>query len=136
VKKLDGAAAHRNTSCPNSRAARELRLSELPPGRRVLVRLMRDRGFGTILRLHVRDREPVLDPAPEVVREVKLGATREERPGGGEQDFTLKAQVVDLFEQLDALGSGSIESLEIQNGLPFRLRLRSRPGGGPCRRRP
>jgi hypothetical protein len=87
---------------------------------------MRAIGFGEILDLTIRAGEPQFDPPPEVVREVKLGGGKETRCAAASGNFALRDQVVDLFEQLDLLGTGTIESLEIKGGLPFRLRLRGK----------
>jgi hypothetical protein len=104
----------------------ELRTKALAPSRRQLIVLMRAIGFGEILNLTVRAGEPQFDPPPEVIREVKLGAGKETRCDAASGDFALRDQVVDLFAQLDLLGTGTIESLEIKGGLPFRLRLRGK----------
>jgi hypothetical protein len=102
------------------------RKTALSPPRRRLVEMMQSINFGQILELVVRGGEPVLDPPPEIVREVKLGANKHAQASNAAGDFVLKAQVVELFEHLDLLGTGSIEVLEVQNGLPFRLRLRGK----------
>ena len=93
-----------------------------PQGQRLLV-LMQEMHFGRIERLVVRCGDPVFDPPPRLVREIRLGGTDGSRPEIRSQDFTLKSQVVDLFAQLRRLGNGTVESLEIQHGLPFRMKL-------------
>ena len=80
-------------------------------------------GFGTIEQLVIRQGEPVLDPPPKVVRDVKFGAENGPRPESDLNDFVLKAQVRDLFAQLDALGNGTIRCLEVKHGLPFRMQV-------------
>ena len=102
------------------------RKASLSPSRRRLVDLMRTIGFGEILNLAIRAGEPQFDPPPEVVREVKLGGGKETRCVAASGNFALRDQVVDLFEQIELLGTGTIESLEIKGGLPFRLRLRGK----------
>jgi len=86
-----------------------------------LVELMQRINFGRIERLTVRQGEPVLDPPPRVVREIKFGGDNGPRPESLKGDFALKAQVRDLFAQLEALGDGVIPCIEIQRGLPFRM---------------
>lgn len=91
--------------------------------RRRLIELMQELGFGRIEALPVRAGDPVLDPPPTIVREVKFGgqnAARDERTLG---DFTLKAQVVELFDELDRLGDGVIDVLTIKHGLPFNMHV-------------
>jgi hypothetical protein len=93
----------------------------LSPARRQLVEMMQGINFGRIEALAVRGGDPILDPPPRVVREVKFGGENGPRPEVGIADFFLKAPVVELFEHLDRLGSGTIAVLEVKHGLPFRM---------------
>ena len=95
--------------------------ASLPPARRRLVTLMQEVNFGSIYGLHVRNREPVLDPPPRVVREVKFCAENGPRPEVTKQDFALKAQVLEFFAEMDTIGDDVIERIEIKHGLPFRM---------------
>jgi hypothetical protein len=104
----------------------EARKTSLSRPRQQLMVLMQQIGFGEIHGLVVRGGEPQFDPPPEVVREVKLGAGKETRYDAASGNFALRDQVVDLFKQIELLGTGTIESLEIKGGLPFRLRLRGK----------
>lgn len=65
--------------------------------------------------------QPVFDPPPRLVREVKFGAHNGPRPEAALRDFVLKAQLVEFFAWLDMFGDGVIERLEVQHGLPFRI---------------
>ncbi len=80
-------------------------------------------GFGTIEGLIVRDGEPVLDPRLRIIREVKLGAKNGPRAESELDDFVLKAEVVDLFDQFDAFDTEKILKLEVKHGLPFRIQM-------------
>ena len=75
-------------------------------------------------KLAIRGGQPVLDSPPEIVREVKFGGENGPRPEAAIEDFLLKAQVVEFFDQLRRLGDGVVESLEIKHGLPFRMTVR------------
>ena len=86
-----------------------------------LIELMQRINFGRIFDLEVRDGQPVIDPPPRVVREIKFGGENGPRPEAARVDFTLKAEVRDLFAQLEALGDGVVGVLEIKHGLPFRM---------------
>jgi hypothetical protein len=99
-------------------------LASLPPARERLVKLMQEVNFGRIEELAIRDKEPVFDPPPRIVREVKFCAENGPRPETTRQDFVLKAQVVDLFAQIETLGNGVIISLEVKHGLPFKMTIR------------
>jgi hypothetical protein len=93
------------------------------PSRARLIEWMQRIGFGTIEQLVIRQGEPVLDPPPKVVRDVKFGAENGPRPESDLNDFVLKAQVRDLFAQFDVMGNGTIRCLEVKHGLPFRMQV-------------
>ena len=83
--------------------------------------------FGLIEGLIIRNGEPILDPAPRVIRHVKFGGDNRPRPESGIDDFTLKEKVVDLFSHFDSIGNGTVLSLEVQHGLPFRMQFEEAP---------
>ncbi|MGQ9677527.1 MAG: hypothetical protein ACUVX1_17840 [Chloroflexota bacterium] len=60
-----------------------------------LIELMQELDFGQVRDLVARDGEPVFDPPPRVVREVKFGSENGPRPEAAKGDFALKAQVRD-----------------------------------------
>jgi hypothetical protein len=87
-----------------------------------LLETMQKMNFGRIEGLSIRGGEPVLTPPPRIVRDVKLGA-----PDNGARaeleanDFVLKREHVELFENLRRVGHGTVECIEVKAGLPFRL---------------
>jgi len=97
------------------------RKSSLSPSQQKLLAEMQRINYGRIEGLPVRRGEPVMDPLPRVVREIKFGGENGPRPESAKADFTLKAPVRELFAQLEALGDGVIPCIEIQRGLPFRM---------------
>lgn len=97
------------------------RKSSLSPAQQKLLAEMQRINYGRIEGLSVRRGEPVLDPPPRIVREVKFGGDNGPRPESARKDFALKVQVRELFTQLEALGDGVIPCIEIQRGLPFRM---------------
>lgn len=102
-------------------------LGSLPPERRRLLKLMQRMNFGRIETLEIHDGQPVFDPPPRRVHEVKFGGENGPRPELAADDFVLKAQVVELFQQFDQMGNGTIEMLEIKHGLPFRMLVAEDP---------
>jgi len=98
--------------------------ADLPPAGARLVELMQGINFGRIEDLSVTDGVPVLCPPPRVIREVKFGAENGPRPEAAIEDFLLKSQVVEFFDQLSRLGDGVVESVEVRHGLPFRMTVR------------
>ena len=93
----------------------------LSPARRHLLELFQRLNFGRVESLTLLDGEPLHDPPPRVVREIKLGGENGPRPELGAGDFHLKSQVIELFEYFDQLGDGTIEAIEVKHGLPFRM---------------
>jgi len=86
-----------------------------------LLELMQRVNFGRIEGLPVRRGEPVMDPPPRIVREIKFGGENGPRPEIAKADFELKAKVQDLFAHLEAIGDGVVRCIEIKHGLPFRM---------------
>lgn len=95
--------------------------------RQRLIHLMQRINYGRIEDLSVCRGEPVFNPPPRVIREIKFGNDNGPRPESGKISFPLKTQVRDLFAQLEALGDGVIECIEIQRGLPFRMVMEEVP---------
>ncbi len=89
--------------------------------RRRLLGLLQEINFGRIENLTVRGGQPVFDPSPRVVREVKFGADHGPRPERAIGDFALKTQVLEMFAAFDRLGTGVIDVVEVKNGLPFKM---------------
>lgn len=95
--------------------------SSLSHSRARLIECMQRLDFGSIEHLVVRDGEPVLDPPPCVIRDVKFGGENGPRPESNLDDFVLRAQVLDLLARLGSIGNGTIRCLEVKHGLPFRM---------------
>jgi hypothetical protein len=100
----------------------------LSPARRRLLDLIREIGFGRIEGLIVRSAEPVFAPAPRVLREVSFREYPHVKALPRHEDFALKRQMIGLLEELDRIGDGRIDQMEVQNGLPFRIRVETSPG--------
>src|SRR5262249_53521018 len=93
----------------------------LPEPRKRLVELMQSINFGRIESLVIRNGDPVFDPPPRMIREVKLGGENGPRPELDAGNFLLKTQVVERSQRCDQRGDTTIEGLEAQQGLPFRI---------------
>ena len=101
--------------------------SSLSPSKQQLVELMQRVNFGRIDGLVVRNGEPIFNPPPRVVREVKFGGENGPHPKTSSEDFLLKSQVRELFAQFDELGNAAIHSIEVKHGLPFRMTVEEDP---------
>lgn len=88
--------------------------------RRRLVEVLQEIGFGRIEDLLVRDGEPVLEPPPRVLRDIRLGRCASPHPMRAAADFALRREVVDLFALFDRERHLVVERIEAQNGLPIR----------------
>jgi hypothetical protein len=98
--------------------------SSLSPARRRLVELMQRTNFGRLENIMIRDGDPVLDdPGPRVVLEVKFAGDNGVCAQVGTGDFSLKAQIIDLFAHFDRLRHARIEVLTIKHGLPFTMHV-------------
>jgi len=93
----------------------------LSPARRRLLEMLQAINFGRIEGLAVREGAPAFDPPPRVVREIKFGGENGPRPEAVKEDFILKAPVRDLFAQLEAMGDGVVQCIEVKHGLPFKM---------------
>ena len=89
--------------------------------RRELLELMQSVNFGRLEMLLIRDGQPVLNPRPKVIREIKFCAENGPREELNAANFCLKAQVVEFFAFLDEFQNGTIGVLEVKHGLPFRM---------------
>ena len=95
--------------------------SSLSAPRRRLLEAMQRLNFGRIEGLEIRNGEPVFQPAPRIVQDIKIGGENGPRPELTIEDFALKSSVIELFDHLARLGDGTLESIEIKYGMPFRL---------------
>jgi hypothetical protein len=99
----------------------QTRKASLSPARRRLLELLQQVNFGRLESLVIADDEPVFDPSPRIVREIKFGGENGPRHEIGAADFNLKSQVIELLAFFDELHNGVIDVLEIKHGLPFRI---------------
>jgi hypothetical protein len=101
-----------------------VRFSELSLPRQTLVRLCQTVDYGSLRGLRIREGEPVFDPQPVCLTDVKLDVDRIARPEKDLSDFVLRDEIVRLLEHLDGLVNTTIECLEVHAGVPRRLIFR------------
>lgn len=109
--------------------------SSLSDAKQRLIRLMQSINFGRIEGLQVRAGEPVFDPAPRLVRKLKIGGENGPRQETVCGDFWLKQQVVELLDAIASVGDGEVLAIEIKYGLPFSVSFRQacmKPAGRRC----
>ncbi len=99
------------------------RFSQLSTSRQALVRLCQAINFGQILGLQVRNAEPIWDPSPTVLSEIKLEIEEAPQLALDLADFKLSSAIRRLMLQLDQIQEGRIEKIEIREGIPRRLMI-------------
>ena len=95
--------------------------ASLSAPRRRLLETMQRLNFGRVEDLGIRNGEPMFSPAPRIIQDIKLGGENGPRPELGAADFVLKTQVTEFFDHLTRVGDGSVETIEVKHGLPFKL---------------
>lgn len=93
----------------------------LPASYKRLLEAMQQLNFGRIEHLEICKGEPVFDPPPRIVKDIKIGGENSARPELEMEDFLLKAPVIEFFEHLGRLGDVRVALIEIRYGHPFRL---------------
>ena len=111
--------------------SRPLRLSDLSPGRQALVRLCETINYGSIENLEVRNCEPTFDPAPVMLRDLKLDSDEGPRPELALADFIVSSEILRLMRHLDEMKIGTIRRVEVRGGIPRRILLESQMLGSP-----
>lgn len=91
---------------------------------RELIRLIRQTQFGCISNIKLSAGQPMLDGNTSVSIEFKLSGTESTKEVLSEQDYIRKPQVRTLFERFRTLGSGTIECLDVRDGLPFKMTVK------------
>lgn len=95
--------------------------SSLSEPRRRLLEAMQRLNFGRIEGLAIHNGEPVFQPAPRIIRDIKIGGENGPRPELAIEDFVLKSPMVELFDHLAGIGDGTLDLIEVKYGMPFRL---------------
>src|ERR1700682_2196257 len=95
--------------------------ASLSAPRRRLLEAMQRLNFGRIEGLATRNGEPVFQPAPRIIQDIKIGGENGPRPELTIEDFALRSAVVELFDHLSRIGDGTLESVEVKYGMPFKL---------------
>lgn len=91
-----------------------------------LVEILQRLNYGRVEELHVRNGEPVFDPAPRIIQKLKMGGENGPRPESALQDFLLKHQTIEMLQAIADLGEGTILAIECKNGLCFSLEIEHR----------
>jgi hypothetical protein len=101
-----------------------MKKSQLSLERSNLLEKMQVMNFGRIENLRIERGVPKFTQDTHVVREVKLGSRSGPRPERDLTDFVLCAKAEEFFAELTRIDSGTVTTIEIQNGIPFRFSVR------------
>ena len=105
---------------------RLLRFSQLSAPRQVLVRLCQVTNYGCVRGLKVKNTDPVFDPLPQVLVDVKLDSDEVPRQEADLTDFVLRDEVCRLMTRLDEIEDATIERIEVRAGIPRRVVIERR----------
>lgn len=108
-------------SAPDLPAARNITKRRVSRPRQALIELGQDINHGWIENLPVQGGEPVLEPLPDIEREITFRREYGARPELARPNFSLKAQVVELFDFFDEHRDFVVKRLEFKHGLPYRM---------------
>ncbi|MGC3971111.1 MAG: hypothetical protein QM775_28375 [Pirellulales bacterium] len=98
--------------------------SQLSVPRQKLLELMQKLNFGRFQQLRLEQGEPVLNPPPLVVQDLKMGGNNDPRVEIHLRNFTLKQAHVELFHHFDAIQDGVIDEMEVRAGLPQMVKIK------------
>ncbi|MFT3883594.1 MAG: hypothetical protein QM703_28595 [Gemmatales bacterium] len=101
-----------------------LQKKQLSGPRQRFLELMQLMPFCRIQRLELHDGQPVFEPPPTVVQDLKIGGNNDPRVEIHLRNYTLKQAHLELFQHFDEIKDGMIDELEVRFGLPQMLRLK------------
>ena len=107
---------------------KQLTKHSLTPAQTRLLSLMQEMNFGRIEGMAVVNGQPVFDPPPRIVRQVKFCSENGPRRERNLNEFNLREQVIELFDAIARMGNGTVESIEVKHGLPFLMNLEEAVG--------
>ncbi len=100
-----------------------MRRSDLSPARQLFLGVCRELGFGFIRNLRVVGHEPTLPAPSDIVCDIVFGKRNGPHEIDADDDFVLRAEVIEFFSYLDQLGDCVIEVLVVKHGLPFQMHV-------------
>jgi hypothetical protein len=87
------------------------------------MRLCQKIDHGSIEDLRVEHADPIFDPAPVVLKDVKLDSDEGPRPELALADFVVSEEILRLTKQLDELECGMLRRVVVRGGIPRRIVL-------------
>ena len=99
------------------------RPTELSHSECQLLSLMQRLQYGQISGLKLQGGQPDPDSVFDLIHKVKFGDTRAVAKVTSVENYALKQKVVELLEAFRHCEEGVIRTLEVQDGLPFRMEV-------------
>jgi hypothetical protein len=126
-----GASQTRGVGGTSAATAGGLRFSHLSAPRQALLRLCQTVNYGSFENLVVRNSEPIFDPPPVVLKDVKLDSDDGSRPELALHDFAVSDEALRLMSLLDEMKCGTVRRIDVRAGIPRRIVLESQVLSAP-----
>jgi hypothetical protein len=91
---------------------------------RTFAGLVRETRFGTIEHIRLSGGRPIIDANTEVATEYRLSGTEPPKEVMTDDEYLMRPQVRAMFERFRLVQDGIIKSLDIRDGLPFKMIVR------------
>jgi len=95
----------------------------LAPAFRVLADEMRRMRFGQIENLRICGGLPVFNPAPVVVRDIRLDGKAEGKANTEQREFVLSDALLEMIRAFGEVGDGVALRIDVMHGLPQRMKV-------------
>jgi hypothetical protein len=102
----------------------QILFSQVSQPRQALIRLCQTINHGSIEDLQVEHSEPVFDPWPLILKDVKLDSDEGPRPELALGDFVVSDEILRLMSHLDEMKGGTLRRVEVREGIPRRIVFR------------
>ena len=114
---------------PSGSSRRPRTTEDLTPAQLALVQTLRDYQFGRIENMRIQAGQPLLGVGARLVRITRLDRGRQTYIPGEEQ-FELKQEICELFDEFVRLQDCLVVRLEFRHGLPLQLETTPFIGAG------
>lgn len=100
---------------------KRLKSTDLTPSERNILSVFAKVDYGSVFELRVKDGQPIQDPAPRIVRDIRMKCSPP--PKDVPLEFVLKEQMVTFLETTRRITDGVVDEIQIKGGLPFSMRI-------------
>jgi len=97
---------------------------QITDAERAFARLVHETRFGTIENIRLSGGQPVIDDNTEIATEYRLSGMEPAREVMTDDEYLSKPQVRSMFERFKLVREGTVQNLDIRDGLPFKMTVR------------